>query len=235
MRPVWSGQTSTALVRHKGRVRRAIAAAELTPFFLGPVSTTARTTTAARYSVSSLDLSANFLTRPSNARTWDPFSYGLKGSPRDRLPACLGELHPHDQPAGTCVSRRGQGEASEHEIAQRREFEAMRKHGFFSAAIRAQREDVQCPPLFVAQVCHCTRSKAHMSSSARRGCSLGISDFSPSAGDIAFAVISEPDAQLIVGSPNHMTGASVAKWCPKPKLVRDGLCPYAREPCTTTG
>jgi hypothetical protein len=38
----------------------------------------------------------------------------------DRLTAGLGDLHPHDQPASTCILRRGQGEATEQSLAPSR-------------------------------------------------------------------------------------------------------------------
>jgi hypothetical protein len=56
---------------------------------------------------------------------------------------------------------------------------------------------------------------------------VGIGEFFLLAAEIAFVALSEPDAQLIVGSPHDMAGVPIAKRRPEPKLVRNRFCPNA--------
>jgi hypothetical protein len=68
---------------------------------------------------------------------------------RDRLPAHLGDLYPHDRER---LPRCSQGNAREYKVTQCGKFEAVREHLRLGAPVRAAREEPKRATVFVTQL-----------------------------------------------------------------------------------
>ena len=64
---------------------------------------------------------------------------------------------------------------------------------------------------------------------------LGVGEFFPFSTRAALVLIGKSDTKLVVRPPHHSAGPSLSIGRPKPKLVRDSVCPHAGELCAAGG